>query len=79
MLALPFAFPFGAAGEDWKKSGDEDGTFWRAAWGVPCTDAGRDRRGAGEDMFGRWLLVKDCGGQGYPRGKSFDAWTRLDA
>ena len=51
MLAFSFAFPFGAAGDDWKKRGDEDGTFCRVAWGVPCTDAGRDRRGAGEDIF----------------------------
>lgn len=58
MLAFPFAFPFGAAGDDWKKRGDEDGTCCRVAWGVPCTDAGRDRRGAGEDMFRRWVLVK---------------------
>ena len=52
MAALPFAFPFGAAGDDWKNSGDEEGgTFWRITWGVPCTDAGRDQRGAGEDIF----------------------------
>ena len=48
---LAFPFPFGAAGDDWKKSGDEDGAFCRVAWGVPCIDAGRDRRGAGEDIF----------------------------
>ena len=53
MLPFPFAFPFGAAGDDWKKSGEEDGIFCRLARGVPCTDAGRDRRGAGEDMLGR--------------------------
>ena len=58
MLPFPFAFPFGAAGDDWKKSGEEDGIFCRLAWGVPCTDAGRDRRGAGEDMLGRRLLMK---------------------
>lgn len=59
MLALPLAFPFGAAGDDWKKSGDEDCTFWRAPWGVPCTDAGRDRRGAGEDIFHRWFVGEE--------------------
>lgn len=64
MLAFPFALSLGAAGDDWKKSGDEDVIFCRAAWGVPCTDAGRDRRGAGEDISRRWLLNKDCGGQG---------------
>ena len=64
MLAFPlvfpfaFAFPFGAAGDDWKKRGDEDGTCCRVAWGVPCTDAVRDRRGAGEDIFRRWVMVK---------------------
>ena len=50
VFPFPFAFLFGAAGDDWKKSGDEDGTFWRVAWGVPCIDAGRERRGAGEDI-----------------------------
>ena len=64
MLPFLFALPFGAAGDDWKKSGEEDGIFCRLAWGVACTDAGRDRRGAGEDMLGRWLLMKmDCGDQ----------------
>lgn len=67
MLPFPFAFPFTPAGDDWKKRGDEDGTFWRAAWGIPCTDAGRERRGAGEDILCRWLLGKHCGGQGYRR------------
>ena len=56
-LPFPLAFPFGPAGDDWKKSGDEDGIFCRAAWGVPCTDAGLDRRGAGEDIFCSWMLV----------------------
>ena len=64
MLPFPCAFPFGTAGDDWKNSGEDDGIFCRLAWGVPCTDAGRDRRGAGEDMLGRWLLKKmSCGGQ----------------
>ena len=64
MLPFPFAFPFGAAGDDWKKSGDEDGIFCRLAWGVACTDVGRDRRGAGEDILGRWSLMKmSCGDQ----------------
>lgn len=58
-LAFPFAFPFGAAGDDSKKRGDEDGTCCLVAWGVACTDAVRDRRGAGEDIFGRWLLVRE--------------------
>lgn len=59
VLPFPFALPFGAAGDDWKKRGDEDGISCRAAWGVACTDAGRDRRGAGEDIFGSKLLVNE--------------------
>ena len=78
MLALPFAFPFGATGDDWKKSGDEEGTFWRAAWGVPCTDAGRDRRGAGEDMFRGCLLEKKLQWSRISERKSFASRTRLD-
>ena len=31
VLPFPLAFPFGAAGDDWKKSGDEDGIICRAA------------------------------------------------
>ena len=31
MLAFPFAFPLGAAGDDWKNSGDEEGIFRRVA------------------------------------------------
>ena len=50
-LGFPFPFPFGATGDEWKKSGEEDWIFCRLAWGVACTEAGRDRRGAGEDMF----------------------------
>ena len=52
-LAFPLALPFGAAGDDWKKSGEEEGIFCRLAWGVDCTEAGRERRGAGEDIFCR--------------------------
>ena len=51
MWAFPFVFPLGAAGDDRKKRGEEDGTFCRVACGVACTDAGRDRRGAGEDIL----------------------------
>lgn len=58
-LLFPSPFAFGAAGDDWKKRGDEDGICCRVAWGVACTDAGRDRRGAGEDIFRRWMLAKE--------------------
>ena len=51
MSRLGSPFPFGATGDEWKKSGEEDWIFCRLAWGVACTEAGRGRRGAGEDMF----------------------------
>ena len=48
--------PFGAAaGEERKNRGDEDGTFCRAARGVPCPLAGCDRRGLGEDIAAQSL------------------------
>lgn len=49
--------PFGAAaGEERKKSGDDDGIFERAALGVPCDRAVCERRDAGEDIITMWRM-----------------------
>lgn len=59
MLALPVG---AAAGDERKNKGDEYGTFWRAACGVPCDWACCDRRGAGEDIFAD---VNECLSRSY--------------
>lgn len=47
-----WALPFGAAaGDERMKRGEDNGTFWRAAWGVSCDCGCCDRREAGEDMI----------------------------
>lgn len=51
MFICSLPLPFGtAAGEERKKRGEEEGTFWRTACGVPCDGARCDRREAGEDI-----------------------------
>ena len=53
-----------AAGDERKNRGDEDGTFWRAACGVPCDWACCDRRGVGEDIFADVKGCLTCGFRG---------------